>query len=239
TRDDIVKTEPKEKKNELVVFAVRSRDSKCSECGDDIGGGRFLRKEGDRGLCLDCADLGDLVFLGAGDPALTRRATKYSPLRAVVVEWSRSRKRYERQGILVTPEAIERAERECLDDEEIRMRRQLAAAARREVIDAAYVGKFAEKIREHYPILPGALERDIAEHACRKYSGRVGRSAAAKEFDPAMIELAVRAHIRHELTNYDELLASGLDREDARREVRAEVTRVAHVWAGRAAAQPH
>lgn len=226
-------TETKEKKNDLVVFAVRSRDSKCSECGDDIGRGGFLRKEGYRGLCLDCADLGDLVFLGAGDPALTRRATKYSPLRAVVVEWSRSRKRYERQGILVTPEAIARAEGECLDDEEIRSRHQLAAAARREVIDASYVAKFAEKIREHYPNAPRALERDIAEHACRKYSGRVGRSAAAKEFDPGMIELAVRAHIRHALTSYDELLADGMDREDARREVRADVNRVADVWAGR------
>ena len=42
-----------------------------------------------------------LVFLARGDVALTRRAGKYSTLRAVVLRFSRSRKRYERQGILV------------------------------------------------------------------------------------------------------------------------------------------
>jgi hypothetical protein len=223
-------TKTTEKKNELVVFAVKSRDSTCSECGEEIGRGGFLRKEGERGLCLDCADLGDLVFLGRGDAALTRRATKYSPLRAVVVEWSRSRKRYERQGILVAPDAIERAEKECLADEEIRMRRQMRAAARREIIDAAYVAEFAKRVRQRYPNLPHGEEATIAEHACRKYSGRVGRSAAAKEFDPEMIDLAVRAHIRHERTNYDELLNESTDRADARIAVRGEVDRIAAAW---------
>jgi hypothetical protein len=40
----------------------------------------------------------------------------------VVVRWSRSRKRYERQGILAESEAIERAEPECLSDAEVRAR---------------------------------------------------------------------------------------------------------------------
>lgn len=228
-----MKAEPGERKEELVVFAVRRREGKCHECGDDIGRGGFLRKEGERGLCLDCADLGDLVFLGAGDAALTRRATKHSPLRAVVLEWSRTRKRYERRGILVTPDAIERAEDECLDDEEIRVRRQMAAAVRREQIDKAYVATFATKIRELYPSLPKGTERQIADHACRKYSGRVGRNAAAKQFDPRMIELAVRAHIRHELTNYDRLLSEGFDRADARGSVRGKVDAIADSWAAK------
>lgn len=231
--DERMRAGTKQKKDELVVFAVRRREGKCDECGDDIGRGGFLRKEGARGLCVDCADLGDLVFLGAGDPALTRRATKYSALRAVVVEWSRSRKRYERKGILVAPDAIERAENECLADEEIRARRQLAAAVRREEVDAAYVAAFATKIREHSPNLPDGIERTIAEHACRKYSGRVGRSAAAKQFDPAMIELAVRAHIRHAMTDYDRLLSDGADRADAREQVRSQVDRIAESWSAK------
>lgn len=226
-----MRSDVKDQKNELVVFAVRRREGKCDECGDDIGRGGFLRKEGNRGLCVDCADLGDLVFLGARDPALTRRATKYSPLRAVVVEWSRTRKRYERKGILVAPDAIERAENECLADEEIRARRQLAAAVRREAVDAAYVAAFARKIRDHYPSLPAGNEQRIADHACRKYSSRVGRSAAAKQFDSAMIELAVRAHIRHELTNYDRFLSEGVDRADARDSVRSKVDTIASAWA--------
>jgi hypothetical protein len=52
----------------------------------------------------------------------------------------------------------------------------------------------------------------IAEHACRKYSGRVGRSAAAKQFDEQAIQLAVVAHIRHRYIRYDELLFKGWDR---------------------------
>ncbi len=59
---------------------------------------------------------------------------------------------------------------------------------------------------------PDAAVEKIAQHACEKYSGRVGRNAAAKEFDPQMITLAVRAHVRHQYTNYDELLFRGYDR---------------------------
>lgn len=61
-------------------------------------------------LCLACGDLDHLVFLSAGDAALTRRARKYSILSAVVLKWSRARKRYERQGLLVEECALEKAE---------------------------------------------------------------------------------------------------------------------------------
>ena len=63
----------------------------------------------------------------------------------------------------------------------------------------------------------------IAEHACRKYSGRVGRSAAAKQFDEQVIQLAVLAHIRHRYTRYDELLFEGWSRGEARAEVSNEI----------------
>lgn len=55
-----------------------------------------------------CADMDHLVFLGAGDAALTRRAKRASRQSAVVVRLSRSRRRYERQGILVEEAALER-----------------------------------------------------------------------------------------------------------------------------------
>jgi hypothetical protein len=42
----------------------------------------------------------------------------------VVVQWSRARQRYERQGILAEVEAIAQAERECLADSELRDRRR-------------------------------------------------------------------------------------------------------------------
>jgi len=67
-------------------------------------------------LCLACADLDHLVFLPSGDTALTRRARKHSTLTAVVLKWSRARKRYERQGLLVEAGALEMAEEECSAD---------------------------------------------------------------------------------------------------------------------------
>ncbi|WP_224865469.1 DUF2293 domain-containing protein [[Mycobacterium] zoologicum] len=78
----------------------------CTSCS---GTGDLLFMEDAGPLCLGCADLGHLEFLPSGDAAMTRRAKKANGLSAVVVRWSRSRKRYERQGILAEPEAIEHA----------------------------------------------------------------------------------------------------------------------------------
>lgn len=85
-------------KEDITVFITR-REEACADCGRELFKGNWIRLEKEKPLCLECADLGHLEFLPRGDTALTRRATKYSPLRAVVVRWSRSRQRYERQGI--------------------------------------------------------------------------------------------------------------------------------------------
>lgn len=180
--------------NEIVVFWI-VRDSACAECGEELGKGRFLRMDAGRPLCLSCADLDHLVFLPRGDVALTRRASRHSKLRAVVVRFSRSRKRYERQGILVDESALARAEQECLSDAEARARARERAAERRQAIDVEYVNAFAHRIGELFPHCPVAEQHEIAEHACEKYSGRVGRSAAAKELETTAVELAVRAHV--------------------------------------------
>ncbi len=70
----------------------------------------------------------------------------------------------------------------------------------------------------------------IAEHACRKYSGCVGRSAAAKSLEEGAIRLAVAAHIRHTETPYDTLLASGCERHEARTKVQGMVAGVLATW---------
>ena len=114
-----------------VVFQIL-RESQCTECGVKIGSGDLLYMEAGQPLCLACARLDDLEFLPAGDMALTRRATKYSPRIAVVVRFSRSRKRYERQGILAEVGGIERAEEECAP-----MRRNALLPGRAERNDAA------------------------------------------------------------------------------------------------------
>jgi hypothetical protein len=88
-----------------VVFEI-VRESQCSECRVEMAQGSILFMEAEQPLCMQFAGFGDLEYLPAGDTALTRRATKYSERVAVVVRFSRSRKRYERQGILVELAAI-------------------------------------------------------------------------------------------------------------------------------------
>jgi hypothetical protein len=215
--------------SDIVVFEIIS-DSACSECGLELGAGRLLRMEGERPLCMTCADLAYLVYLPRGDAALTRRASKYSPLRAVVVRFSRSRGHYERQGILVQEAALLRAERECLADAESRERARERRVTRAVAIDAEYRNEFATHVLARYPNCPRDEALAIAEHACLKYSGRIGRSAAAKAFDPEAIDLAVKAHVRHLHTRYDSLLARGLDRQDARFEINPDIDTVLGRW---------
>jgi hypothetical protein len=221
----------KDRRDEIVVFSI-VRDSICADCGTELRKGQFLRVESDRPLCLSCADLDHLVFQPAGDAALTRRAVKYSKLRAVVVRFSSARKRYERQGMLVEQAALERAEQECLADSDARQTARARAVERRARIDDEYVKKFEQRIGDLFPACPPSNRCSIAEHACEKYSGRVGRTAAAKEFYADAIELAVRAHVRHRYTRYDALLAQGTDRRDARVIVGREVDEMLQRWRG-------
>ena len=127
------------------------RDSVCAECGEELGKGRFLRMEAERPLCLACADLDHLVFLPSGDAALTRRATRNSTLRAVVVRFSRTRTRFERQGVLVEESALTRAGEECLSDAQARHLARERAAERRQELDAEYVEKFARRVGDLFP----------------------------------------------------------------------------------------
>jgi hypothetical protein len=218
-------------KDEIAVFQI-VRDSACADCGEVLGKGRMLRMEKDRPLCLTCADLDHLVFLPRGNTALTRRAAKYSTLRAIVRRYSRARKRYERQGTLVEEAALLRAEEECNKDAASREQARLRAAMRRDEIDQEYVGLFAERVRELFANSPPAEADVIARHACRKYSGRVGRSAAAKDLDAKAVELAVRAHVRHTYTEYDQLLARGIYRNEARQMVSDQIDQKMDIWRG-------
>jgi hypothetical protein len=215
---------------ELKVF-ISTQDSSCGECGENLGRKAWISLDNEKGaLCLSCADLDHLIFLPSGEAALTRRARKHSTLTAVVLQWSRARKRYERQGLLVEAEALEQAEQECLADSEARARRREREAGRRTELDRHYVESFAKHVRALFPGCPAGREQIIAEHACLKYSGRVGRSAAAKNLAENAVRLAVIAHIRHAETNYDELLASGYDRRMARAQVAEVVDRILAQW---------
>jgi hypothetical protein len=220
----------KSKQDDLKVF-ISSRESKCDECKEELGKKAWITLTEEKGaLCLSCADLNHLVFLPSGDAALTRRSRKHSTLSAVVLKWSKARKRYERQGLLVEEAALKQAETECLSDEDVRAQRRIREAERKAELDLAYIKRFAEAIEQLYPKCPQETSKFIAEHACTKYSGRVGRSAAAKAFDENAVRLAVVAHVRHAKTRYDHLLMKGWERVEARQHVENIVRSVLAKW---------
>jgi hypothetical protein len=125
-------------------------------------------------LCLGCADMDHLVFLPSGEAALTRRAKKASGLSAVVVRWSRTRKRYERQGLLVEDAALEQAEQQCLADEDVRMRRRGRDQERRTAADVELQAVMIEEIKRLFA-LPGRRAA-IAGHQ-PPWAAAGGRSA--------------------------------------------------------------
>ncbi len=222
-----------EKVEALSVF-IAQKETTCSDCGTALGHDAWIRLVENKTLCLDCADLGHLEFLPSGNVALTRRTQKYSGLYAVVLKWNRRRKRYDRQGILAEAAARDKAEQECLDDAGLRALRNERQAVRRTEQDLQYIQDFSLHIRHYFRNCPEGREREIAQHACAKYSGRVGRTAFAKELDEKAITLAVIAHIRHIETPYDTLLMQGLDRYEARERIAPIVEKLLRKWRGQA-----
>jgi hypothetical protein len=128
---------------------------------------------------------------------------------AVVVRFSRTRKRYERLGILVEEAALERAEEQCLADEDVRERRRERARERRGDEDLELQSRMAKEIRRLYPGCPVERAEAIARRAGARGSGRVGRIAAGRALDEDAIKGAVVASVRHEETGYDTLVMAG------------------------------
>jgi hypothetical protein len=214
---------------DLVVFEIL-RDSKCTDCGEVIWKGEFLFLDEEQALCLGCADLDHLEYLPRGDAALTRRAKRHSGLSAVVVRFSRSRGRYERQGVLVEVSALERAEEECQADAQQRAERCRRDEARRREQDRELVARMTQTILELFPGCPPEEARAIAAHTAARGSGRVGRTSAGRALEPEALTAAVVAAIRHNHTRYDQLLMRGWNRNDARDRVRDAIERIVESW---------
>jgi hypothetical protein len=212
------------------VVVQSAKRKRCSVCrGGPLS---LLVLEDGAPRCLDCADLGHLVFLPRGDTALTRRSREESALSAVVVRFNRRRSRYERQGVLVEEEALARAEARCLVDAEARRRRRARDARRRSVEDERFVAAFAAEILRLFPDCPAERARAVAAHASVRGSGRVGRSAAGRALTEGAVISAVVAAVRHVDTPYDQLLMSGVPRYEARRRIAPAVEAVLRAWQG-------
>jgi hypothetical protein len=97
---------------ELVVVQSLNTAWTCHRCGST---GDLLVMENPGPACLRCAGLDELEFLPAGDALVTRRTKAKSARYAVVVRFSKTRGRYERQGLLVEPQALADAQREVAE----------------------------------------------------------------------------------------------------------------------------
>jgi hypothetical protein len=71
---------------------------------------------------------------------------------------------------------------------------------------------FAASIKSRFPHMPDSDVLACAAYATEIGSGRVGRSTTAE--DP--VTAAVVAYVRHQYTNYEELLEEGVDQVEAR-----------------------
>ena len=221
-------SQPRRARVRDLVAVSPLKDWTCGGCGTESGDLLVMRDGGP--ICLVCADMDHLVFLGSGDAAVTRRARKHSGLSAVVVRFGRARKRYERQGVLVEHAALEQAEAECLADEDLRARRREREQERRAGEDVEFQRKLAAEIRRLFPGCPADRAQAIAVHAGRRGSGRVGRTAAGRALDREAVTLAVVAAVRHTDTPYDDLLMSGVDRDEARWRIEAQVEEILERW---------
>ena len=86
-------------------------------------------------------------------------------------------------------------------------------------------------LHRYFPNMPEDARLEILEHGFQKGSGRVGRSQKLE--DGSKVQLAVNAHIRHRLTQYDSILAAnkGQDVKFAAREmVHGQVQAIADSW---------
>lgn len=86
-------------------------------------------------------------------------------------------------------------------------------------------------LHRFFPNIPEDARKEILEHGFQKGSGRVGRSQTIE--DKSKVQLAVNAHIRHRLTQYDSILAANKGqnvRVAAREMVNGQVQAIADSW---------
>jgi hypothetical protein len=172
-RDERVARERPSRRSDLVVVSALGSWT-CSQCGNDDGGLLIMDDGGP--VCMTCADMGHLVFLPSGDAALTRRASAASRLSAVVVRFSRARKRYERQGVLIEEAALGQAEAQSLADHDARARRRERDIERRAAGDVELQARIPAEITR---LFPGCPPTALSRSPGMRLSAGAGESVAA------------------------------------------------------------
>lgn len=104
-----------------------------------------------------------------------------------------------------------------------------ARAANVQKRDQSIHDDFEAVIQREFPLMPPDSLPKVLHTALQKRKGKVGRTGTLSNRDKA--HLAVRAHIRHSETPYEQLMESGLSREQARDMVAPQVDAIAQSWA--------
>ncbi|KXA91278.1 hypothetical protein AKJ57_01800 [candidate division MSBL1 archaeon SCGC-AAA259A05] len=170
-------------------------------------------------------------FLPSGDGALTRRVRK-GP------HWILMRKKhgYSKPVGTIAPSDNIRKAREELGGEEGAKRREKAKKRGQKKREKRITRKLKKKIRQEFPNIPEKELEEVTSRARKK--GKVG-SADWVYFSPEEDEemslrraakLAVKAHIRHNHTNYDQLLSRGVPKDEARLIVSGEIEKALEKW---------
>jgi hypothetical protein len=227
------KNKNKNKEDEIeVIERTGDVESYCAGCGLGIllsSGSRF-KKEGENGFCLKCAGLNHLVFLPSGNPTLTRRASKYSSVKAIVKQINLTYKGYERIGILVEEVALQKAREECIFEEKNPDIASSQKSRKQDKFESHYIETFSIQIQSHYPSCSKEDVLKIAAFAYRNYLGKTRPSFSFKKLNSENIDLAVRIHVLHYYTNYSELHRLGRDTENVRNQLLSTVNEIIGKW---------
>jgi len=155
-------------------------------------------------------------FLPRGDAFVTRHAKK-GPHWVLLGRYNKKGGYTPVKGVFAPADAIEAAKAAAETTKARRDQARPKAAQRREKAEAQYRRTFEEACLRFLDFAPAHEElarkiaSDTANTACRKYSGRVGRTALLDLDEKAA--LAVRAYLRHNYTDYDSNLPPPEDRK--------------------------
>jgi hypothetical protein len=125
---------------------------------------------------------------------------------------------------------LEKAEQECELDAGERAGARDVGAARRKEQDRVLIAEMSSRIGSMFPRCPPPEAAAIAAHTAARGSGRVGRTSAGRKLEEQALAAAVTAAVRHKYTEYDTLLAAGVDRAVARQQVADRVHAILEAW---------
>jgi hypothetical protein len=101
---------------------------------------------------------------------------------------------------------------------------------RRREEDRKLAARMGKETGVLFPGCPADELAAIAEHTAARGSGRVGRTEAGRNLEERALTAAVIATIRHKHTEYDKLLAQGMDRAAARERVGDKIDEILASW---------